>query len=194
MSEDQTSIQERPRVFEAPESYEKAAREWLQWMEDRIKDVYEGEKSILKPGDADDLRRAWCALHPAFDGLVANFIEPMDGQRAGLGESGYHFLWQLMHASFMTGARTTLSETGKIATYRDSQASSSRCQQAAQRRAKLKEFMVAKYPGRWSASEKTALQIQTEFADYLGMNPKKLPGKWSETLANDLKELKKRFP
>jgi hypothetical protein len=102
---------------EEPESYEGAAREFLQWVEDRIKDVHgvdsQGKQhnKNLTPGDKWDLESAFLGLRPNFDGLVINFIEPMRGQENIRVESGFHFVWGLMYATFLAAGVMGISES-----------------------------------------------------------------------------------
>lgn len=105
-------------VQEELEHHEKAARECVDWIEERIKDIHGVDchgvqhNKHLTPGDKWELEGAYSNFRSAFDGIVKNFIEPVRESDPILAKAGFSFLWRLTDAAFIAGARTMLSDSG----------------------------------------------------------------------------------
>ena len=142
MSKDQ-----EPRVSGLPNSCEKVAREFLQWIEGRLNEVLHKEQYYEKLTFEDriDLGDALETLRPSFNEL-AKYFEPFRKQDPEFADQGYQCAWGLMWAAFLAGTRTEYNEATKTAGRKArSVANNTKGVEANKRKAAAREEQLARH-------------------------------------------------
>jgi len=150
---------------------ENEARDFVQYIESCIEgSLSPAAAKTVTPDDKAALERALRALRPSFDELAKCFFDPVREQKPAFCAHGYHMLWSLIGAAFVTGSRGTMSESARSYASRVNALKGPRSQKKTDRRTKLRSFLRQNYPdGSVKKTRTFAEIIRRAFLKYLGI-------------------------